>query len=189
MEIFAEIRRIPSFVKESFKEFKSPFSITFGAMMTAMNVLIGAFRINISNILVISFSSVTIGPCALACGPILTATICAIADILKYLLSPNGPFFIGFTINEFLLGLIYGLYFYRKKVSVKRVLAARITIVILLNLMLTPLWLQIMYGNSFWVLVSARIVKNIVLLPVDTALLYFFMKTAERVLSNKLKKA
>ena len=47
-----------------------------------------------------------------------------------------------------------------------------------INLVLTPLWLNIMYGNAF-VISGMRLIKNAVKLPLDTALLYFLLKAVE----------
>lgn len=169
----------------SINEFKNVKSVCVAAMMTAINTLIGAFKITISQFLVISFSSLAVAPCAMFCGPLLTATVGAIADVLKYLIRPDGPFFPGFTINEFIIGLIYGFLFYKvSNITWKRCLVARILVVLLINMFLTPLWLHILYGNPLLVLVGARVVKNIVLLPFDTALLYFVVKTTKRIMSN-----
>ena len=46
------------------------------------------------------------------------------------------------------------------------------------TLVLTPLWLNIMYGNAF-VISGMRLIKNAVKLPLDTALLYFLLKAVE----------
>ena len=39
-------------------------------------------------------------------GPAATGCVGAVADIIKYMIRPSGPFFIGFTLNEFISGLI-----------------------------------------------------------------------------------
>lgn len=118
-------------------------------------------------------------------GPLLTGTVGAIADILKYIIRPDGPFFPGFTINEFLTGVIYGFFFYKlSEVSLKRCILARLTIVLFMNMFLTPLWLYILYGDSFWALVSTRIIKNIVMFPIDVMLLYMVMQITSRALKQ-----
>lgn len=172
--------------KESAQSFKSVQKIAFASMMTALNTLIGAFKIVlIPKVLTISFASLAVAPCAIVCGPLLTGTVGMIADILKYLIYPDGPFFFGFTLNEFLTGFIYGCFFYKvSNISLKRVICARVVIVLLLNMILTPLWLFMMYGDSFLVLVSARIVKNIVMLPIDIGLLYMVIKTAQKIVKH-----
>ena len=48
----------------------------------------------------------------------------------------------------------------------------------LINLLLTPLWLSILYKNAFIVLFAARIVKNVIMLPIETAILYVVCKKA-----------
>lgn len=181
MFIISSVKQQFILIKDSMQEFKKVFSLCFAAIMTALNTIISTFRIVISNLLEINFASLAVGPCALYCGPMLSATVGAIADILKFIARPSGPFFPGFTINEFVLGFIYGMFFYKKEVTLKRVFAARVSVVVIINLCLTPIWLHMLYGNAFMVLVSARLLKNIVLLPVDTFLLYFVMKKSEQI--------
>lgn len=181
MQCLQELKALPALLSSSMKEIKKVSSLTGCAMLTALNVAISQFRIVISNILEISFSSVMVGASALLYGPMITALAGGIADTLKFIARPTGPYFPGFTINEILLGFIYGLFFYKKKVTLKRTFAAKLTVTIIINLILTPIWLNILYGQAFLVLLSARIVKNIVMLPIETAFLYFVLKTAEKV--------
>ncbi len=175
------------FWKNSADEFKRVSSICLAAMMTALNTLIGAFRIVvIPKFLTISFASLATASCAMMCGPLLTGTVAAIADILEFILRPDGTFFFGFTLNEFLTGLIYGAFFYRvSTISLKRCIIARLCIVLLMNMFLTPLWLYILYGDSFFALLATRVIKNIVMFPIDVALLYFVTSTTARILKQR----
>lgn len=180
------VKQTGLFWKASADEFKHVTSICVASMMTALNTLLGAFKIIlIPKILTISFASLATASCAMFCGPLLTGTVGAIADILKYIIRPDGPFFPGFTINEFLTGVIYGFFFYKlSEVSLKRCILARLTIVLFMNMFLTPLWLYILYGDSFWALVSTRIIKNIVMFPIDVMLLYMVMQITSRALKQ-----
>ena len=101
-----------------------------------------------------------------------------VTDVAGYFLRPNGGFFPGFTLNEFLLGFLYGCWLYKKPVSLWRTFFACLSAVLVINLVLTPLWLNIMYGNAF-VISGMRLIKNAVKLPLDTALLYFLLKAVE----------
>ena len=101
-----------------------------------------------------------------------------VTDVAGYFLRPNGGFFPGFTLNEFLLGFLYGCWLYKKPVSLWRTFCACLSAVLVINLVLTPLWLNIMYGNAF-VISGMRLIKNAVKLPLDTALLYFLLKAVE----------
>ncbi len=51
---------------------------------------------------------------------------------------------------------------------------------IAINLVLTPIWLSIMYGKGIFVAYSVRIVKSLILLPIETIVLYSVLKTAEK---------
>ena len=86
-----------------------------------------------------------------------------------------------FALNEFLLGFIYGIFFYRKKITLKRVIVARIVVVVLINLTLTPLWLHLLYGKAYIFYVQVRILKNLLMLPFDVFLLYTVLKTVSKL--------
>jgi ECF transporter S component (folate family) len=107
------------------------------------------------------------------------------SDILGYFARPNGVFFPGFTLNALIIGLIYGFFFYKKPITLKRVILASLMSTIIINLILTPLWLNMMYGNAFGVLVAGRIIKNVVMFPIDTALLMTVLKLVEKIKQNR----
>ena len=94
-------------------------------------------------------------------------------DVLKYFLKPTGPFFFGFTLNAMLSGIIYGSILYRKPVSWKRILIAKFLVKLFINCVLGTYWLSMLYGNAFLVLLPARLLKNVIMLPIDCVILYF----------------
>ena len=77
-------------------------------------------------------------------------------------------------------GALFGQLLYKKPVTVSRVLTACVLNAVLVNWMLNTLWLSLMYGNGFIVLLGARMIKNLILLPIDTALLFSLLKLLER---------
>ena len=104
-------------------------------------------------------------------------------DIPLYALESLDPIkdfdFIGFTLNEMLAGFLYGCWLYRRPVTFWRTLAACATVTLCVNLLLTPLWLQMLYGNA-QILSAVRIVKNLLQLPVNTGLLYALLCLAQK---------
>ena len=117
--------------------------------------------------------------------PVFNITLCLaglagiVTDTIGYLFRPNGPYFPFFAINEFLLGFIYGCWFYKKPVTLLRTFLACLTVVLVINLCLSPIWLNMMYGNVA-VISGIRLIKNMIKLPVDTLLLYTILKTLEK---------
>ena len=80
-----------------------------------------------------------------------------------------------------LVGILYNRYTYSRPLKLWRVVLCKLNMVLLFNFLLTPLWLHITYGQSFVVLSSLRLVKNIIKFPIDIILLMLVLKTCERM--------
>lgn len=169
--------------KQSAQEIRHVKSITGCAMLTAIDIILKVIRIDISAFLSIGFSSLAVAVSGLYYGPLLTGMAGVIADTLGYLVHPNGPYFPGFAISAFFTGVIYGCFFYKQNITIKRVILARLCITVCINLLLTPLWLNMMYGNALFAV--PRIVKNIVMFPLDVWMLHVVLKTALRIRSSR----
>ncbi len=83
-------------------------------------------------------------------------------------------FFPGFTLSAFITGMIYGLLLYNRPVSLKRAALAEGIIIVICNLILTPLWLNMLYGTNL--IAIPRIIRNIIMFPINTALAYSVLK-------------
>lgn len=107
-------------------------------------------------------------------GPFWTAVGAGVADVIGMTLLAKAPFFIGFTLNAMLGGAIYGFFFYKKEITLLNSFLAVLTITVVINLMLTPLWLSYMYSIPLdsWVLWSQRLLKSVIMLPIQTMIIY-----------------
>ena len=167
-------------IRESAGQIKQVRSLTGGAMLTALNLILNSMRIIVSSMLEISFAFLAIAAAGMLYGPVMAGIIGVLADTLGFFLSPaNGAFFPGFTLSAFLSGFVFGLFFYKKKITLKRVIAASIVHMVLFNFILTPIWLNIMYGSAL--MSSVRAIKAILCFPIDTAILFLVLKTVETV--------
>lgn len=175
-----------SYWKSAFDELKNVKSITGAALLAALSPVLGMLTIVVNQFLQIGFTSLTHAMTGFLYGPVLAAVTGGVADIIKYMIRPTGKFFPGFTINEILTGFIYGAVFYKKQVTVKRVIVARLLIVVGINLVLTPIWLSIMYGNAYKFMVPARLIKNLVMFPIDVFLRYNVLKFSEKNIKSKV---
>lgn len=166
-------------IRESSAEIRNVKSMTGGAMLTALGVILAFVRIVVSNILEISFGFLALAVAGMLYGPVMGGIVGMIADVIGYFVKPNGPFFIGFTLSRFLSGFIFGLFLYKKKITLKRIIAASLTETVIINFILTPIWLNMMYGTQLFTMV--RIIKNIAMFPINVALLCLVCKTVETV--------
>lgn len=166
--------------KSAARELRSVRSITGAALFAAMSPILALCTIQVNQFLQIGFTSLTHAMTGYFFGPLVACMSGGIADIIKYMLKPNGPFFPGFTINEMLVGFIYGLFFYKRKITLPKCITARFIVTVGINLTLTPLWLSFLYGNAFKFMVPTRIIKNIIMIPVDIFLLHTLLKFCEK---------
>ena len=184
---FDSLRGFPRRLSDAAREVRRTASLAGAAMLAALSLVLNQFTIAVSQFLEIGFSFLAAGTCAFLYGPWLAGLMGIVTDVAGYFLRPNGGFFPGFTLNEFLLGFLYGCWLYKKPVSLWRTFCACLSAVLVINLVLTPLWLNIMYGNAF-VISGMRLIKNAVKLPLDTALLYFLLKAVETHRKKALKR-
>lgn len=170
------------FFKNAAQEVRRIKSLTGAAMLAALHVVINQLVIPVGNLLEVGFAFLASGVSGYLYGPWLAGIAAIVADIAGYFLRPNGGFFIGFTLNEFIIAFIYGCFFYQKQITKKRAFFAVLTTTVLINLTLTPIWLYIMYGKSFFAMLGIRLIKNAIKLPIDAILLYLVLKTTEKYL-------
>lgn len=159
-------------IHQSSKEMSRLPALMGGAMLTGVSTVINRFTVSFSSTLRLSFGFLAVGLCGMLYGPMLTGLMGIAVDLLRYLVIGGGMYFPGFTLNEFIAGFLYGAVLYRKPITLPRVFMAKLAVTVVINICLTPLWLSILYGDAFIVLLTARIAKNLIMLPVETLMLY-----------------
>ncbi|QNK41622.1 folate family ECF transporter S component [Caproicibacter fermentans] len=155
-------------------------SLAACGMLLALDVILGMFTLNLSPILKIGFSFLSVAAAGMLFGPVAGGTVGALGDIISYFINPTGPYFPGFTLNAFLSGAVYGWFLYKKPVTLLRSVLAKTVVTVLVSLCLNPLWLSVLYSKAFFAVLSARIVTNLILLPIDFLLLFGLLKVMEK---------
>jgi len=174
------LKNLRNSLKLSAENFGSIPAIAVCGMLLALKIVLGYFTVPVGNLLKIGFSFLPIAVSGMLFGPAISAVLGAVGDIVSYVVQPSGPFFPGFTLNAMISGFLYGAILYRKPVSFLRVLAAKTSVTVIISLMLNPLWLSILYGKAFIVVFAARIATNLILLPIETTMLYTLLKIMEK---------
>lgn len=107
-------------------------------------------------------------------GPVWTGVGSVAADTIGMMLFARSPFFPGFTLNAFVGGLVYGYFFYKKEVTWKNAILCALTNTIIISLVLTPIWLAIMYNQPLTSVViwGPRLIKALIMLPIQSILNY-----------------
>ena len=166
--------------KDSAKEIRKTKSLVTMAVLLALAVVLGFVSVQVTESLRVGFSFLPNAVSGQLFGPVGGMLVGGLADILKYLVKPTGPFFPGFTISGVLGGLIYGLVLYKKPATLPRIILCMTLIAVFVNMLLNTYWLTILYGNAFLVILPARIVSNLISLPVNIILYYLVATLLEK---------
>lgn len=162
-----------SYWNDAAEETRDLRKLVFAALMIAMCMALS----RIPSVPLFGGAKITWGylaraVCALVCGPVLGVLFGFAEDILSFCLTGGGgyPFFPGYTLTTMLGVLTYALFFYRARITVRRIFLAKL-VTNVQNVLLGALWMAILSGKTWYVTASASAVKNLIMLPVQTALL------------------
>jgi ECF transporter S component (folate family) len=142
--------------------------IAFIGLFIAIEIVLTRFLSIQTPIVRIGFTFLPIALTGIMFGPLFAGLTAALADIVGMMLFPTGgAFFPGFTISALLTGVIYGLFLYRKPKSFWRISLAVIVISVFVHLGLDTLWLWMLTGKGIFVLLPARMIKSLIMLPIQ----------------------
>ena len=166
----------------SAKELKTTSTLAVCAMLAALALILNSVAsINIGPYVKIGFSGIPNQIADYLFGPITGCLFAGVLDIVKFFIRPDGPFFFGFTFNAMLSGLIYGTLLYRRPVSIKRIVIAEFFVKLVINCGLNTLWISMLYGKGFIALLGPRVIKNVIMLPIDSFILFFALTYAKKI--------
>ncbi len=180
-----KLKRIKEMYANSLKELFVTKNIVLCGLMAALAVVLSmTASVEVGPYIRIGFSGIPNRVIECLFGPVAGCLFGGALDILKYILKPSGPFFFGFTFNVMLAGVIYGSILYKKTVSIKRIIVAELLIKILVNCILNTLWISMLYGKGFFALLPLRVLKNAIMLPIDSAILYFALIYVKKLVNK-----
>ncbi|WZL72441.1 folate family ECF transporter S component [Clostridiaceae bacterium 35-E11] len=127
----------------------------------------------------LSFGDIPILLSGILFGPLAGALVGITADIIGAVFLSTFGYFPGFTISAALTGVIPPLaikIFGTRKIKVKHIFLSILMTDIVVSLCLNTLWLNVMTGKAFFVLLPPRIIARIILIPIATAVVYALYK-------------
>ncbi|MDD6995277.1 MAG: folate family ECF transporter S component [Candidatus Borkfalkiaceae bacterium] len=172
--------RIKTFSKAYWREaarlFKNVRILAFAALICALRVAVKMFSVPVAPGLYLSFDCYVNAVGALVYGPLVALGVGAVSDTIGALLFPKGPYFFPFIVVEMASGFIFALFIWRKKLTATRLLTAKFTVNFVCNIILTSLiqkWYYALFEAEkvYYIINGARIVKNLVLFPLEATLI------------------
>lgn len=169
-------------LKSSLHELTSTKNLVLCGLMAALAVVLGMVAsISVGPYIKIGFSAIPNRIVDCLFGPVIGCFFGGALDLLKYLVKPDGPFFFGFTFNAMLAGFLYGSILYKKPLKWYRVLFAEFLNKLIVNCGLNTLWLSMLYGKGFFVILPARALKNLIMLPIDTIIIFVSLTLMKQI--------
>ncbi len=163
--------------------------LTICAMLLAIAVILGFFKIPISDVAEIRLQFLPVALSGMLFGPAVGGVIGGLTDVLGFLVKPTGPFFPGFTITGIIQGALYGLMLYKKEPTLKRIIVTQLFETLAADIILTTINLSILYGQGIFAVLGARIIKIAVMLPVNILLLTVVLRAGGNMYKRIIKKA
>lgn len=167
-------------IQESKNELKRVQTITACAMFGTLSVVLGYYSIRVTPNLKIGLGALPNELVDYLFGPFVGCLFGGAMDIIKFMLKPDGGFMPGFTFNAMLAAFIYGMFLYKRPLSLPRMLAAKLVVVVLCNILLGTYWLSLLNGKGYLAILPARVIKNLIQWPVDSLIFFFAAKALER---------
>ena len=151
--------------------------LVYASLICALRIVVKAFRIPVlPGGLTVSFDGYVNALGSLVYGPVVGLAVGAISDTIGAILFPSGAYFFPFIFVEMLSSFLFGLFLWRRKITTHWVILARFTVSFCCNIILTSLVMKWMYvamdiEKTYYFINTARIVKNLVLFPLEGVLI------------------
>jgi len=170
--------------------------LVFSAFLVALEIVLNRFCSFNTLGLKIGFSFIPGVIAAMLFGPIAAAAVNGVGDFLGAILFPIGPYHPGFTVCAALMGLVSGLFLYRKPLSGERRLRffANVLPPVLINnlifgLCINTIWITMLYGSKTYgaLFLSRLSTEYAILIPMQLILIPLLSRM-ERPLSRIINK-
>lgn len=135
------------------------FKIILTGVLVALNIILERFMPSYSvwnnNI---SFGFITVAFAACYLGIPYAVAVGGLGDLIGALIKPFGPYFVGYTLTNMLVGFILAIFLY-KKATVLRITIATLINKITCSLVINTIFISVLYRgglDAFWVVFVGR---------------------------------
>ena len=150
-------------------------------IIVAMKIILSRFTVG-TTIVHVSLGFIGSAMLGYLFGPVWGSIGGGISDLVSSALFGNqGGFFLGFTLSAMIGPFIYGLVFYQKPVKIWRIILATLLVTVVVNIGLNTLWVHLLYGMDFRVVLIQRIPKEAITPWLDMIISYFVLNAISRV--------
>lgn len=161
--------------REAARQFSNTRMLILAALVIALRAICKMMEIPLAPGVNINVAALFNSVGAMVYGPLVGMAGAIVSDPLGYLLHPDGPYFLPFMLVDMSSSLIFGLFFWKRKLTMPRVLSAKFTVNMVCNIVLTSLimkWYYFLFfgvekAEAYNLINLVRIVKNLVIFPIE----------------------
>lgn len=155
--------------------------LVFAALICALRIAVKTLPVpRIGDLKIISFDPYVNALGSLVYGPLVGLVVGAVSDTIGAILFPSGAYFFPFIFVEMSSSFIFGLFLWKRKLTAPRVICAKFTVSFFCNIILTSLvtkwnYLWLWSDKTYYFINLARIVKNLIMFPLEGILICFVL--------------
>lgn len=151
-------------------------SLVVTALMIALSVILRLLGFPQDGVIRIEFGFLPIAFSAFLFGPFVGGISYVVADIVGTLFTGMTPF-LPITICKFFMGVIFGLFFYGREISIKKIIISNIIILILIDLIAMPICLLPISGNKgILIILIERCIVSLINIPLRISAIWLTFK-------------
>ena len=161
--------------KVNIKEKLSVRNIALMGMLIAVEIVLERLFSISTPITRIGFSFIAPVCAAIVLGPIESAIVYAVGDMLGMILFPSGAILWGLTLTKAIKGIVWGVAL-NKKASLPRIIGSEFIVQFILSWLVDSYFLLPFYGGSYTVVLGARFIQSVLLFAVQSAVIVIFQE-------------
>ena len=161
--------------REAAANLKNPRMLVMAAMIIALRAICKMMEIPLAPGLNINVAGIFNSVGSMVYGPVVGLVGSIVSDPLGYLLHPDGPYFLPFMLVDMSSAFLYGLFFWKRPLTVGRTMGAKFTVNMVSNVVLTSFIMKWYYyiffgvekAEAYNLINLTRIGKNLVMFPIE----------------------
>lgn len=161
--------------REAAANLKNPRMLVMAAMIIALRAICKMMEIPLAPGLNINVAGIFNSVGSMVYGPLVGLVGSIVSDPLGYLLHPDGPYFLPFMLVDMSSAFLYGLFFWKRPLTVGRTMGAKFTVNMVSNVVLTSFIMKWYYyiffgvekAQAYNLINLTRIGKNLVMFPIE----------------------
>lgn len=173
-------------LKNSAAEFQNIRTIVMCGLLAALGIVLRLYvSIDITKNIRIGFSELPNVVTAYLFGPVVGSIFAGVVDILKFIIKPTDAFLPLFTLNAAAKGFVFGIGFYKKKITWLRIFVVQLIAKIIFGILLYTLFYGISFGaGAAMGALMERVIQNLISLPIDTVIDFAVFKGLQQIFAQ-----